>query len=176
MSTAKSLLKASVVGSTAFALPWLRLSHLASSGATVLRVFIGYGVLILLLSMIVGFPFVFIAERLKLVRWWFFTLMGIVLGASLGGVLTVGGIVTPDPDAVSNPFAITFSPFTRNSPGFVDSIPLSAADFAGSAGLGAIVGAALGASFWFFYSRGPRPNNRFERSRVASSEDQGGSR
>jgi hypothetical protein len=169
MSTAKSLLKASVVGSMAFALPWLR-------GATVLRVFIGYGVLILLLSMIVGFPFVFIAERLRMVRWWFFTLIGIVLGASLGGVLTVGGIVTPDPDAVSNPFAITFSPFTRNSPGFADSIPLSVADFAGSAGLGAIVGAALGASFWFFYSRSPRPNNRFERSRAASSVGRGGSR
>jgi hypothetical protein len=163
MSTAKSLLKASVVGSLAFALPWLRLSQLASSGAIVLRVFLGYGLLILLLSMIVGFPFVFIAARLRMVRWWFFTLIGIVLGASLGGVLTVGGIVTSA--EVPNPFAITFSPFTRNSPGFVDNIPLSAADFAGSAGLGAIVGAALGVSFWFFYSRSSRPNNRFERSR-----------
>jgi hypothetical protein len=156
--TAKSIWKASFVGALAFALPWLRLSHLASSGATVLRVFLGYGVLILLLSMTVGFPFVFIAERLRIVRWWFFTLIGIVLGASLGGILTVGGIVTSN--EVPNPFAITFSPFTRNSPGFVDNVPLSAADFVGSAGLGAIVGAALGASFWFFYSRSSRPNNR----------------
>ena len=174
MSTAKSVLKASVVGSLAFALPWLRISHPASSGATFVRVFLGYGLLILLLSMIVGFPFVFLAERLRMVRWWFFTLVGIVLGASLGGVLTVGGIMASG--EVHNPFAITFSPFTRNSPGFVDNIPLSAADFAGSAGLGAIVGAALGASFWLFYSRSSRPNNRFERSRGASSLSGGGSR
>jgi hypothetical protein len=145
-----------VVGSAAFALPWLRLSHLASSGVTVLRAFLGYGVLILFLSMIVGFPFVRIAERLGMVRLWFFALVGIVLGASLGGVLTVGEIATPG--EVPNPFAITFSPFTRNSPGFVDNVPFSATDFAGSVGLGAIVGAALGGSFWFFYSRSSRPN------------------
>ena len=156
--TAKSIWKASFVGALAFALPWLRPSHLASSGATVLRVFLGYGVLILLLSMTVGFPFIFLAERLRIVRCWFFTLIGIVLGASLGGILTVGGILTSD--EVPNPFTITFSPFTRNSPGFVDNVPLSAANFVGSAGLGALVGAALGASFWFFYSRSSRPNNR----------------
>jgi hypothetical protein len=163
VSTAKSILKASVVGSLAFALPWFRPSHLASSCATVLRTFIGYGILILLLSMILGFPFVALVERFKMVRLWFFTVTGIIFGASLGGILTIGGILTPY--EVPNPFALTFSPFTRNAPGFVNDIPISAADFAGSAGLGAFVGAALGASFWLFYSRSSRPNTVPDRAR-----------
>jgi hypothetical protein len=159
MRAVTSLLKASVVGSLAFALPWVRITRLVSSIETVIRVFLGYGILILILTMMVGFPLILIAEKFRMIRWWFFTAVGIALGASLGGILTVGGFSTSD--EVANPFAITFSPFTRNAPGFVDNIPLSPADFAGSLALGAIVGAVLGESLWYFYSTSSRPNLRW---------------
>jgi fructose-specific phosphotransferase system IIC component len=48
---------------------------------------------------------------------------------------------------------VTFSPWNRDVPGFIDGIPSSHADFAGSLAFGAIVGGVLGLAFWYFYKK-----------------------
>jgi hypothetical protein len=148
------LLKASIVGAAAFSLPWIRISQLTSSIRTAIGLFVAYGFFIAILTMVAGFPFILIAKKLKMIRWWFFTSAGFVLGAALGGILTFGGLSAYR--EVHNPFALTFSPLNRNSPGFIDDIPLSLMDFVGSIGLGAFVGASIGLSVWYFYSHPPR--------------------
>ena len=60
-------------------------------------------------------------------------------------------------DGIPNPRSLSFSPWNRRFPGIIDNVPLSQADFVGSVAFGAIVGAALGLAFWYFYSRDSRP-------------------
>jgi hypothetical protein len=61
----KSMLKASLVASAVFAIAWLRMPPTTM----VLRYFILYGILIAILSMIVGSPIVALIERLRIGRW-----------------------------------------------------------------------------------------------------------
>ena len=166
MRTFVSLVTAAIVGSIAFALPWLRFERLGSSAETALHLFLGYGIVILFLTITVGALLVAMAKALKIFHWWVCTGAGLLLGCMLGGVLTVRGIQPSDP--VANPFgltALTFSPLSRDSPGFAGAIPLSPADFVGSVALGAFVGGSIGASFYFFYAWRSRSNNRLERAR-----------
>lgn len=65
---------------------------------------------------------------------------------------------TADRTGVDNPFALAFSPWTRDSPGFTAGDPIRWIDFVGSVAFGAVDGGALGISFWHFYSRAERAN------------------
>jgi hypothetical protein len=167
-----SLLKASLVAALLFALSWVRMPLSLTHLGFIVRIFLGYGLLILLLSLLVGAPVVLIIDKLRIGRWWSYTGIAATIGAVLPAIL-VPYRQTGD---VFNPFCLVFSPWTRNSPGFVGSIPASPLDYVGSISFGTIVGGALGITFWYFYSRSARPNNRFQRSRGASSVSQGGSR
>jgi hypothetical protein len=144
-----SLLKASVVAAAVFAVAWIRIPRLPSGLGSIVRIFIGYGVLIAIVSLVIGFPLARIAERYRLIRCWSSTLVGAIVGALLGAICTYRPPLGTD--EVENPFAFTFSPWNRSAPGFVDNIPFSHADFVGSAVFGAIVGAVLGRAFCYFY-------------------------
>ena|SRR5579862_8368141 len=146
----KALLKSSLIASAVFALAWIRWP-LSRSPVNLIGIFLGYGILITMFSLIAGIPIVLLVVRLRAGRWWVYLLAAAAVGAVLGSVLSThpsGGI-----DDIQNPHAITFSPWTRNAPGFVDDTPLSSKDLVGSIVFGAIVGGALGISFWYFYSR-----------------------
>lgn len=146
----KALLKSSLLASLVFTLAWIRWP-LSRSLVNLAGIFLGYGVLITIFTMIIGIPIVLLLERLRAGRWWAYLLGAAAIGAVLGSILSThpsGGI-----DDIQNPHAITFSPWTRNAPGFVDDTPLSSKDVVGSIVFGAIVGGALGISFWYFYSR-----------------------
>ena len=170
MRTFLSLISASIVGSLAFALPWLRIAHLASSAETVLRLFLEYGIIILVLTLTAGAVMIALAKALGILRWWSCTAAGLVLGGLLGGMPTVGGIMrcsdvsrssASRETCVQNPFALTFSPISRDSPGFIGLTPQSPADFVGSLTLGMLVGGAIGGSFYLFYSSRSRSNLRW---------------
>ena len=146
----KALLKSSLLASLVFTVAWIRwpLSRLLVNLA---GIFLGYGILITIFTMIIGIPIVLLLERLRAGRWWVYLLGAAAIGAVLGSILSThpsGGI-----DDIQNPHAITFSPWTRNAPGFVDDTPLSSKDVVGSIVFGATVGGALGISFWYFYTR-----------------------
>jgi hypothetical protein len=112
--------------------------------------------LIALLSLLIGFPLVLILKKVHLGRWWSCTLGATAIGAALPAVLTYHPMLNGD--EIQNPFSLVFSPFTRDRPGFVETIPFSSIDYLGSISFGAIVGGALGIAFWHFYSRGTSPN------------------
>jgi hypothetical protein len=64
---------------------------------------------------------------------------------------------------IENPRAVhlAFSPWTRPRPGLINYPPVAMRDFIGSIIFGAVVGGALGFSFWFFhYRRSSHPENR----------------
>jgi hypothetical protein len=105
--------------------------------------------LIHMLSMVLGLPLVLLIERLKIGRWWSY-----LSAASAGGTL-LGSVLSGHPtgEEIENPFTPTFSPWTRNAPGFADNPPIRWIDWQGTIAFGAIVGAVLGLSFWYFYSR-----------------------
>jgi hypothetical protein len=157
MRMVTSLLKASVVAAAVFALAWIRIPRLPSGLGSIVRILIDYGILIIIFSFVIGFPLARILEKYRLIRWWSSTGVSATVGALLGGIFTYRSSLGPD--KVENPFALTFSPWNRNAPGFTDNIPYSQADFVGSVAFGAIVGAVLGIAFWYFYSRGTRPTN-----------------
>jgi hypothetical protein len=64
-----------------------------------------------------------------------------------------------------NPFALSFSPWSRDRPGIIDDSPFARDDFLGSVIFGAIVGTAFGFSFWLSFVRAMRPNKSLERTR-----------
>jgi hypothetical protein len=155
----KSMFKASLVASAVFAIAWFRVLPTTM----VLRYFILYGILIAMLSMIVGLPIAALIERLKIGRWWSYLAFAAVTGALLGAILsshpTLESCAAPIPGSgeqetcIENPHAITFSPWTRSEPGFAENPPIQWSDYRGTIAFGAIVGGALGISFWLFYSR-----------------------
>ena len=141
----KAMLKASIVASAVFALAWIRVPP---AWIMLLRTLVGYGVLITIFAMLLGLPLALLIERLRIGRWWSYLAVAMVLGALLGSILSshpMGGI--------ENPFALTFSPWTRAHPGLTDNPPIRWIDWQGTIAFGAVVGGALGISFWFFYSR-----------------------
>jgi hypothetical protein len=144
------LLLASVVSATTFALAWLRPSDLSTSLKVVLDTFVSYGLLTLLLTIVVAWPIALLVVRCGLLRWWSSVAMAALFGALLARVSTLGG--------GENPFAVSFSPWVRDRPGFVDDVLLTQNDVTGSLLLGAIVGATFGLVFWLSYTRGVRSN------------------
>lgn len=157
-----SLLKASLIAALVFALAWVRMPLSLIHLGFIARIFLGYGLLILLLSLLIGAPVVLIIDKLRIGRWWSYTGIAATTGAVLPAIL----VPYRQTEDVFNPFSLVFSPWTRNGPGFVESIPASPLDYVGSIAFGAIVGGTLGITFWYFYSRSAHPKNRLERSRV----------
>jgi hypothetical protein len=142
-----SLVAAWLVASLAFAFAWLRFADLESSWYFVRRALNDFGILIGILLLVVGLPIAFVLSRRQLVRWWSASGLGAAFGAMLGFLTTRGGS--------GNPFGLSFSPWTRNRPGFIGEfdVPWSAADTWGSVAFGVIVGGLLGLTFWYVYMR-----------------------
>jgi len=154
----KSLLKASVVGAVLFTLAWFRFPESVSRPAPILGTFGIFGGFLIVLTLVLGFPLVSIVEKYRVGYWWLYA----TLGAGIGGLIGAAFSSHPIPE-YPDPFAISLSPWMRDSPGLIRSPPITWADYTGSIEFCAIVGAALGASFWYFYSRSARPNQRLER-------------
>jgi hypothetical protein len=158
--TAAALAKASLVAALVFSLAWVRLPLSPGDVASIAGIFLLYAVLLLIASLVVGIPLVLFAERFKVESRFSST-----LGATLVGTL-VPLLIVPSPNSsgASNPFALVFSPWTRPRPGFIDEPPIVLADYVGSAVFGALIGGVLGAAFWYFRTRGARPNKALERT------------
>jgi hypothetical protein len=107
-------------------------------------------VLILIVSVVIGFPIARALQKFQLVRCWLCTVAGAAAGAFLSGPVALQD--SSNLQDFGNPFAISLSPWHRSAPGFVGSIPLSTGDVVGSIVFCMIVGAAFGVSFWYFYS------------------------
>jgi hypothetical protein len=139
-----------------FAAAWLR-----QPPGEMLRTFIGYGILIAIFSMVVGFPLAWLIERLKIGRWWSYLALAAATGALLGAILSSRPSCSipsqgsgEQESCIENPFATTFSPWTRSQPGFAGlNPPIQWSDYGGTIAFGAVIGGVLGISFWFFYSR-----------------------
>jgi hypothetical protein len=157
----KALFKSSLIASTVFAAAWFRVPPTA---AMIVRNFLGYGILITIVSIVLGLPLARLIERLKIGRWWSYLAFAAATGALLGAILSSQpSCAAPIPGSgeqescVENPFAITFSPWTRSEPGFAgDNPPIQWSDYGGTIAYGAVIGSVLGISFWFFYSRRKR--------------------
>lgn len=155
----KALFKSSLIASAVFAAAWYRGPQ---SAAMIVRYFLFYGILIAILSMVVGLPLARLIERLKIGRWWSYLAFAAATGALLGAILsshpTVESRAAPTPGSgeqetsLENPFAITFSPWTRSQPGFAgENPPIQWSDYRGTIAFGAVIGGVLGISFWFIY-------------------------
>ena len=129
----KSMLKASLVSSAVFAVAWFRMPP----STMVLRYFIFYGILIAILSVIVGLPIAALMERLRIGRWWSYLTFAASTGALLGALSshpTLGSCARPvgngeQETCIENPFAITFSPWTRSQPGFAENPSIQWSDY-----------------------------------------------
>ncbi len=164
------LLKASIVAALVFAVAWLRIPRFTSSLERVFGIFVVYGLLIAIVSLAIGFPVASILVRYRMVRRWSSTTVGAAVGALLAGTFTYRPSRSPaifpstsdtsQMNEVENPFALTFSPWNRDVPGFTEGAPFSQADFVGSVVFGAIVGGVLGFAFWYFYSHGRTAHRR----------------
>jgi len=156
-SIAASLLTASVASAAVFALSWIRVPDLSASFGIAISAFLLYGALISVLAFVVGFPAAYLVAKLEAVRWWISTPIAALLGVALAWAFTHGG--------EGNPFALSFSPWSRDRPGIINDAPFTRDDFVGSVIFGAIVGAAFGLAFWASFTRALRPNNSRERTR-----------
>lgn len=152
----KALLKSSLIASAVFAVAWFRGP---STAAMIAPYFLFYGILIAVFSIVIGFPLARLIERLKIDRWWSYLAFAAAAGALLGAILSshpvLDSCAAPIPGeqetCVENPFAITFSPWTRSKPGFAENPPIQWSDYGGTIAFGGVIGGILGASFWFFY-------------------------
>jgi hypothetical protein len=160
------LLKASLVASLVFALAWTRWPLSASNFASVALIFVGYGILITIFAMILGFPLGRFLEGQGISRWWSHLAVAAATGAVLAAIFSSYPHRPPVCEArgdvqetcIENPHAVhlAFSPWTRARPGWIEYPPVAMRDFIGSIIFGGIVGGALGISFWYFYSRGTK--------------------
>jgi hypothetical protein len=150
----KAMLKASLVASAVFAAAWW-----PPRAEMILRYLIFYGILIVILSMIVGLPLATLIER-RSGRWRSYVAFAASTGALLGAIVsshpTLENCYQPvasdvQETCVENPFAITISPWTRSQPGFAENPSIRWSDYAGTIAFGAVIGGVLGISFWFFY-------------------------
>ena len=153
-----SLLKASGVATLVFALAWIRWPFTASTLSSTVGLFIGFGFLFAILSLVIGLPFVLFMEKCRIGRWWSYMLVAGATGALFASVF---GHHRPGP--MENPHGgFVFSPWSRDKPG-IDSFPASSSEYMGSIAFCAIVGSTFGLAFWYFYVRTLRPNQRLER-------------
>jgi hypothetical protein len=153
----KALFKSSLIASAVFAAAWFRLPPTA---AMIVRNFLFYGIFITIFSMVLGLPLARLIERLKIGRWWSYLASAAVTGALLGAMLSSHPSSCAQPavsdeqeTCIENPFAITFSPWTRSQPGFAENPSIQWDDYIGTIVFGSVIGGVLGISFWFFYSR-----------------------
>jgi hypothetical protein len=166
------LLKASVIASLVFALAWIRWPLSTSNFAFVAVVFIGYGIWVTIFAMVLGFPLARFLEKRHIRRWWSHLAVAAATGAVLAAIFSSYPHRHPMCDnasnsvqetCIENPRAVhlAFSPWTRPRPGLINYPPVAMRDFIGSIIFGAVVGGALGFSFWFFhYRRSSHPENR----------------
>jgi hypothetical protein len=155
----KAMLKSALLASLVFTLAWVRWPW-SRSPVNLAGIFLWYGILITIFSMIIGIPLARLIERLKIGRWWSYLVFGAATGALLGAVLSshpsLEGCVDPrngeQETCIENPMAITFSPWKRSQPGFAgENPPIQWSDYIGTIAFGAVIGGVLGISFWFFY-------------------------
>jgi hypothetical protein len=78
-----SLVKASAVAALVFALAWIRQPLPASTLVSTVRLFIGFGCVFAILSLLIGLPFVLIIEKCRIGAWWSNTIVAAVTGALL---------------------------------------------------------------------------------------------
>ena len=160
------LLKASLIASLVFALPWIRWPLSALDFASVAVIFVGYGIWVTIFAMVIGIPLARFLERRRTRRWWSHLAVAAATGAVLAAIFSSyphrpqvcveeSGL---QETCIENPHAIylAFSPWTRPRPGLIQYPPIAMRDFIGSIIFGAVVGGALGVSFWVFYSRSSR--------------------
>jgi hypothetical protein len=159
-----------VVAAGVFAVAWFRFS--LTTAKPILGYFIFYGILIVIFSMILGLPLAALIERLKIGRWWSYLVIAAATGALLGAVVSSHPTAQSGHSArtakrdeqetnVENPFAITFSPWTRSQPGFAgETPPIQWIDYVGTIAFGAVVGGALGISLCFFDTRNRHHSDR----------------
>jgi len=149
------MFKASLVASAVFAIAWFPVHPIA----IVLGYFLVFGVLIAILSVVVGLPVAMLMERLKVGRWWSYLTLAAATGALVGAILSSHPSACVEPLArngqqetcIQNPHAITFSPWTRSQPLSADNPSIHWSDYVGTIAFGAVIGGVLGISFWFFY-------------------------
>lgn len=151
------LLKACLVASLVFTLAWIR-SPFVASAQRAIGIFIVFGILITIYSMIIGSLVGSLLTQFKVRRWWVYLLAAAASGALSGAVFSSH---PPFPThgsgevEIANPRFITFSPWTRDSP-LDGRSPLTYSDYFGTIAFGALVGSSFGISFWYFYSRRTR--------------------
>ena len=150
------LLKASIVAAFVFAVAWIRLSGFGPSLRIAGGVFIAFGIPIVIMGLVVGFPIASLMVRFQVLRRWLVSAVGAIVGASLGFLFSYGAWRGSGSGEAENPFSLTFSPLHWHAPGFTDGIPFTDSDLLASILLAATVGAALGLSFSFFHSRATR--------------------
>lgn len=147
------LLKASLVASCAFALAWMRVPMSRADIVSIIGIFIGYGMLIGMFSMVIGAPLVRLLMRFRARRWWVYLLAGVVAGVLLDAVFSAHPSL-PTLNArgdvyIDNPRSLVFSPWTRTR---IVGLP-TWTDYYGSLAFGAAIGGVLGLSFWYFAIR-----------------------
>jgi hypothetical protein len=155
-----AMLKASLVASAVFAIAWFRMPP----STMVLRYFVSYGIFIVILSMMVGIPIATLLARLKTRPWWSYLAVAAATGALIGAIFSSHPTSCVVPVAkndvqetcIENPHAITFSPWTRSQPFFAENPSIQWTDYIGTIAFGAVIGAVLGISFWFFYRQRKR--------------------
>jgi hypothetical protein len=159
------LLKASAVAALVFAVSWLRWPLSLFNFESVGVIFVGYGILITIFAMVLGIPLARLLEKRRTGAWWSYLAAAAATGALLAALFSSSPhrprACEHALDAcVENPHAVhlAFSPWTRSYPGWVENPPIAMPDFVGSIIFGAVVGAALGLSFWYFSSRKPWPS------------------
>lgn len=156
----KAMLKSALLASLVFTLAWVRWPW-SRSPVNLASIFLWFGILITVFSMIIGIPLARLIEHLKIGRWWSYLAFAAVTGTILGAILSSHPSSCIEPfvrngqqdTCIENPRAITFSPWTRSRPGFADDPSIQWSDYIGTITFGAVIGGVLGSSFWFFYSR-----------------------
>jgi len=152
-----SLLYASAVATLVFALAWIRPPLSTSTLISTVGLFVGFGCVFAVLSLLIGLPLALPIERCRIGTGWSYTVVAAVTGALLA--FSFGHRPTAE---VPNPHGgAVFSPWTRDHPG-IDDFPRSHNEFLGSIAFLALVGGILGFAYWYFHSHGPRRNHRAE--------------
>jgi hypothetical protein len=146
------LFKASVIAALVFAIFWIRFPQFSLSLRIAGGVFLAFGIPIVIMALMIGFPLAVVMAKYRIVRWWSTTSVGAVVGASLGCLFSYGAWRGAEPGEVENPFLFTFSPLHWQAPGFTNGITFTLADLVASVSMAAAVGAVLGFLFWYFYS------------------------
>lgn len=150
------LFKASVVAALVFGISWIRFPQFVPSLRTAGGVVMAFGIPIVIMGILFGFPLAVVMSKCGIMRWWSTTSVGAVVGALLGFVFSYGAWHGAELGEVANPFWVTFSPVHWQAPGFTNGITFTLADLVVSILLTAMTGAALSLSFWFFHTRAAR--------------------